>query len=70
MGIRVNTEMKARDEYYPLDAKPVVIPEKRHPSCPGCGREWLALPMRKCVGGASVEGPVCRKCIDELRRND
>lgn len=62
-------EMKARDEYYPLDLplRNGPPPEKRHPSCPGCGREWTQMPQLRSVGGASVEGPVCRRCIDEMK---
>ncbi len=62
--------MKPRDEYYPLKQTNAPPPEMLHPSCPGCGRLWLALPKGKSVGGASVQGPFCMLCLKKLGKEE
>lgn len=39
----------------------------RHPSCPGCGHVYYSMRPQLSVGGASVLGPQCRWCNDELQ---
>jgi hypothetical protein len=60
--------MKERDQYYFVPARNAPPPVMLHPSCPGCGRVWENLEQQRSVGGASVEGPMCRHCQHELER--
>lgn len=62
--------MKIRDEYYPWPEKNAPPSEYLHPSCPGCGRVWHALEAQKSIGGASVYGPYCRRCEEQLREKE
>lgn len=40
----------------------------KHPSCPGCGHKYWEMKPRRSVGGASVPGPLCNWCHNELQR--